>query len=158
MIITTYAFARAGLVGNPSDGYYGKTISTIIRNYKTTVQLWESPHFEIMAGSGDLGHFNSVDDFLRDVKLHGYYGGMRLIKAAIRKFHDHCFSKGIELHQRPSPRPWRATDTINHLKKDVQVIVNVLSVDGVNDPDILAINAVSMALSISKIPLSVVLV
>jgi polyribonucleotide nucleotidyltransferase len=38
------------------------------------------------------------------------------------------------------------------LKKDVQVIVNVLSVDGVNDPDILAINAVSMALSISKIP------
>ena len=38
------------------------------------------------------------------------------------------------------------------LKKDVQVIVNVLSVDGVNDPDILAINAVSAALSISKIP------
>jgi len=38
------------------------------------------------------------------------------------------------------------------LKKDVQVIVNVLAVDGVNDPDILAINAVSMALSISKIP------
>jgi polyribonucleotide nucleotidyltransferase len=38
------------------------------------------------------------------------------------------------------------------LKKDVQVIVNVLSVDGANDPDILAINAVSMALSISKIP------
>jgi polyribonucleotide nucleotidyltransferase len=28
------------------------------------------------------------------------------------------------------------------LKKDVQVIVNVLSVDGVNDPDILSINAV----------------
>ena len=38
------------------------------------------------------------------------------------------------------------------LKKDVQVIVNIFSVDGVNDPDILAINAVSMALSISKIP------
>lgn len=38
------------------------------------------------------------------------------------------------------------------LKKDVQVIVNVLSVDGVNDPDILAINAVSAALAISKIP------
>ncbi len=38
------------------------------------------------------------------------------------------------------------------LKKDVQVIVNVLSVDGVNDPDVLAINAVSAALAISKIP------
>ncbi len=38
------------------------------------------------------------------------------------------------------------------LKKDVQVVVNVLSVDGVNDPDVLAINAVSAALAISKIP------
>ncbi len=38
------------------------------------------------------------------------------------------------------------------LKKDVQVIVNVLSSDGVNDPDILSINAVSAALAISKIP------
>lgn len=38
------------------------------------------------------------------------------------------------------------------LKKDVQVIVNVLSVDGVNDPDVLSINAVSAALAISKIP------
>ncbi|MDO8269340.1 MAG: polyribonucleotide nucleotidyltransferase [Candidatus Levybacteria bacterium] len=38
------------------------------------------------------------------------------------------------------------------LKKDVQVIINVLSVDGVNDPDILSINAVSAAIAISKIP------
>lgn len=38
------------------------------------------------------------------------------------------------------------------LKKDVQVIINVLSVDGLNDPDILSINAVSAAIAISKIP------
>lgn len=100
MIITTHSYARAGLVGNPSDGYFGKTISTIIRNFKTTVRLWESPHFEIVPGSGDLGRFNSVDDFLRDVKLHGYYGGLRLIKAAIRKFHDYSQKKGVELHGR----------------------------------------------------------
>src|SRR5680860_707721 len=37
-------------------------------------------------------------------------------------------------------------------KKEVQIIVTVLSVDGENEPDILAINAVSAALSISKIP------
>lgn len=99
MIITTYAYARAGIVGNPSDGYFGKTISTIIRNFKTTVHLWESPHFEIIAGSGDHGRFASVDDFLRDVKLHGYYGGMRLIKASVRKFHDYFFKKGVELRR-----------------------------------------------------------
>ena len=48
MIITAHAYARAGLVGNPSDGYFGKTISFIIRNFSATVRLWESPHFEIL--------------------------------------------------------------------------------------------------------------
>lgn len=38
------------------------------------------------------------------------------------------------------------------LKKDVQVVVTILSVDSKNDPDILSLNAVSAALAISKIP------
>lgn len=38
------------------------------------------------------------------------------------------------------------------LKKDVQVVVTVLSVDGENDPDVLSIIATSAALSTSKIP------
>ncbi|MEK7185993.1 MAG: polyribonucleotide nucleotidyltransferase [Patescibacteria group bacterium] len=37
-------------------------------------------------------------------------------------------------------------------KNDVQVIVTVLSVDGVNQADVLALNAVSAALAISRIP------
>lgn len=37
-------------------------------------------------------------------------------------------------------------------KQDVQVIVTVLSVDGENEPDIIALNAVSAALALSKIP------
>ena len=97
MIITAHAYARAGLVGNPSDGYFGKTISFIIRNFKATVRLWESPHFEIVPGSGDLAHFDSVGAFLRDQKLHGYYGGMRLIKATIKRFHEYCRQDEIEL-------------------------------------------------------------
>ena len=100
MIITAHAFARAGLVGNPSDGYFGKTISFIIRNFRATVTLWESPHFEIVPTHGDLAHFASVREFLRDQKLHGYYGGMRLIKAAIKRFHDYCHRAGHELPDR----------------------------------------------------------
>lgn len=100
MIITTHAYARAGLVGNPSDGYYGKTISFIIRNFKATVRLWESPHFEILPGHGDLARFDSVRDFLRDQRLHGYYGAMRLIKATVKRFHDWCRDQGIDLHDR----------------------------------------------------------
>src|SRR3954463_7480286 len=100
MIITAHAHARAGLIGNPSDGYFGKTISFIIRNFTTTVRLWESPHFEIIPAHGDLSSFASVREFLRDVKLHGYYGGMRLLKAAIKKFHEYFSKQGMELPNR----------------------------------------------------------
>src|SRR6476469_5907216 len=100
MIITAHAYARAGLVGNPSDGYFGKTISFIIRNYKATVHLWESPHFEIVPTHGDLAKFDSVNAFLRDQRLHGYYGGMRLIKAALKRFNDYCVAHSIEVPER----------------------------------------------------------
>src|SRR5437762_1827479 len=97
MIITAHAYARAGLVGNPSDGYFGKTISFIVRNFKATIRLWESPHFEIYPSHGDLARFSSVHEFLRDQKLHGYYGGMRLIKAAIKRFHSYFAGIGHDL-------------------------------------------------------------
>jgi len=89
MIYTGKAHARAGLVGNPSDGYFGKTISFIICNFTAGVTIWESPHFEILPTHGDLAKYDSIDGFLRDQKLFGYYGGMRLMKAAVKKFHDH---------------------------------------------------------------------
>jgi glucuronokinase len=100
MIITAHAHARAGLVGNPSDGYFGKTISFIVRNFRATVRLWESPYFEIVPTHGDLATFSSIVEFLRDQKLHGYYGGLRLIKAAVKRFHDHCQQLGRELDSR----------------------------------------------------------
>jgi len=100
MIYTAHAFARAGLVGNPSDGYFGKTISFVIRNFTATVRMWESPHFEIVPTHGDLTKFDTVDAFLRDIQLHGYYGGMRLIKATVKRFHDYCLQNNRQLHKR----------------------------------------------------------
>lgn len=40
----------------------------------------------------------------------------------------------------------------NGMRNDVQVIATVLSIDGVNEPDMLAVTAASMALTISRIP------
>jgi len=100
MIITQHAYARAGLVGNPSDGYFGKTIAFTIRNFRATVRLWESPHFEIVPTDGDLASFSSIAEFLHDQKLNGYYGGLRLIKAAVKRFHDHCRDAGREIDNR----------------------------------------------------------
>src|SRR5687768_13257101 len=97
MIISSHAYARAGLVGNPSDGYFGKTISFIIRNFAVTVTLTESNHFEILPGSGDIAKYDSVAHFLRDQKLFGYYGGQRLMKAAVKKFHQWAAQNGHTL-------------------------------------------------------------
>src|SRR3984957_11543251 len=98
MIIAAHSYARAGLIGNPSDGYFGKTISFVIRNFRATVRLWESPHFEILPTHGDLARFDNIQSFLRDVKLNGYYGGLRLMKAAVKKFRDYARQNGRELH------------------------------------------------------------
>lgn len=38
------------------------------------------------------------------------------------------------------------------MRNDVQIITTILSIDGVNEPDMLAVNAASMALAISRIP------
>ena len=93
-MIRTHAYARAGLVGNPSDGYFGKTISLIIKNYCARVTLYESPRLAILPQRSDRLEFRSYADLLEDVRLHGYYGGIRLIKAAIKRFADHCAKIG----------------------------------------------------------------
>ncbi|HUU70313.1 MAG TPA: GHMP kinase [Planctomycetota bacterium] len=97
MIIRTRAFARAGLVGNPSDGYFGKTISIIIRNFAANVTLWESPELEILPGANDGGRYASLDELLAGIRTDGYYGGVRLIKAITRRFALYCRQNGIEL-------------------------------------------------------------
>ena len=47
MIITTKAYPRAALIGNPSDGYFGKTIAFTFSNFSATVVLYESPELVI---------------------------------------------------------------------------------------------------------------
>jgi glucuronokinase len=100
MIIQTQAFARAGLIGNPSDGYHGKTISIILRNFACRVTLWESPELEILPAARDHSRFKNIDDLVKDVRQYGYYGGVRLVKAAIKKFHNHLTRQGVELPKR----------------------------------------------------------
>ncbi len=100
LIIRKKSYARAGLLGNPSDGYHGKTISIILRNFWANVVLYEWDSVEIVLAERDRARFHSINDLAKDVDLHGYYGGIRLIKATIKLFVDYCHSQGIELHDR----------------------------------------------------------
>jgi glucuronokinase len=96
-IFKTTAFARAGLVGNPSDGYHGRTISLIVKNFSATVVIYEWPELEIIPTQQDHCRFNSLEEFLHDTRLNGYYGGLRLVKASIKRFAEYCQRQGIEL-------------------------------------------------------------
>lgn len=97
MIIESRAFARAGLLGNPSDGYFGKTISISIRNFGASVSLYETPELHIEETEEDLNFFHSIHHLSETVKLTGYYGGTRLIKATIKKFVEYCDANCIRL-------------------------------------------------------------
>ncbi len=97
MIIESRAYARAGLLGNPSDGYYGKTISLIVKNFGSHISLYESPELVIEVLEQDKNVFKNIYDLVDRIKLHGYYGADRLIKAGIKAFYDYCFENGIKI-------------------------------------------------------------
>ncbi len=100
IIIRKRAYARAGLLGNPSDGYHGKTISLIVRNFWAEAVLYEWDSVDIVLTQDDRARFSSIYDLAKDVKLHGYYGGIRLIKATIKRFVDYCQANNLTLHNR----------------------------------------------------------
>ncbi|MCX7591277.1 MAG: GHMP kinase, partial [Kiritimatiellae bacterium] len=100
MIIRKKAYPRAGLVGNPSDGYYGKTIALTFGNFCAEVVLYETPDLQIMPSTRDMSRFESIRHLAEDVRLYGYYGGIRLLKATVKRFYDYCVERGIELHER----------------------------------------------------------
>src|SRR4030042_755633 len=100
MIICSKAYPRVGLIGNPSDGYFGKTISFTFSNFYAEVVLYETPELEILPSEKDHSRFDSITDIVKDVKLHGYYGGIRLLKATIKKFHDYCKENQVKLHKK----------------------------------------------------------
>ena len=99
-LIRKRAYARAGLVGNPSDGYHGKTISIVVRNLFSEVTLYEWEDVEVIASQEDNSRFRSVQDLVHDVRLHGYYGGIRLVKATVKRFVEYCSRQGLSLHDR----------------------------------------------------------
>ena len=100
MIIQTKSYPRAALIGNPSDGYYGKTIAFIFSNFSADITLFQTPELVIQPEQLDLTSFKSIEELVEDVNLHGYYGGMRLLKATVKVFYNYCKACNITLDQR----------------------------------------------------------
>jgi len=97
MIIECRAYARAGLLGNPSDGFFGKTISIIVKNFGAIVSLYQTPELVIEEMDVDRNSFRNIYHLTESIRRNGYYGGRRLIKAVIKRFCEYCDLNQIRL-------------------------------------------------------------
>jgi len=95
MTIESRAYARAGLLGNPSDGYFGKIIAIAVKNFHASVFLKESKELNIEPSSLGTGVYKNIRELVVNIELYGYYSGIRLVKAAIKKFFDHFQNQSI---------------------------------------------------------------
>jgi glucuronokinase len=100
MIIETHCYPRAAVIGNPSDGYFGKTIAFLFSNFQAKVQLYHTPELNIQPQRLDKTRFGSMKELVENVNTSGYYGGIRLLKATIKVFHDYCKECNIQLDER----------------------------------------------------------
>ena len=99
-IIKTRTYARAGFLGNPSDGYYGKTISFSFADFGVDLKLVESEELCFKPGIVDDATFTSPAALVRDVRLYGYYGGIRMLKAVAKLFFEYCFEHALPLPEK----------------------------------------------------------
>ncbi|KAI8982606.1 hypothetical protein BDB01DRAFT_843451 [Pilobolus umbonatus] len=101
------AYARVGLMGNPSDGFYGKTISLLISNFWAEaiilpIRFPDDPKgtINIMSVSGTLGGFCSLQSIANREDYKKYASGDQLVLACIKAFYNYHSSMGITLDDR----------------------------------------------------------
>lgn len=100
IMIKTIAYPRAALIGNPSDGYFGKTIAFVFRNFSAEVELRESQELQIIPCNRERLQFIDVSDLVNEIAENGYYGGGRLVKATLKVFHDFCRKEQLQTENR----------------------------------------------------------
>jgi glucuronokinase len=85
-------------MGNPSDGFGGRTITVQISDFGAKADLGEHSVVEIVPHPlHDPFHFNSLEALHATAERDGYYGGTRLIYATCKRFYDYCNMYDVEL-------------------------------------------------------------
>ena len=101
MVVRQHVGARVGIVGNPSDGFGGKTISCLIANSQATITLRDRAALRIVHHPVyDPVVFNSLYDLACASSFDGYYSGIQLLYASCKKFWDYCEHNDITLPNR----------------------------------------------------------
>ena len=75
-----------------------ETIRT--RSFARAGLLAESSRIRFQQGEVDDATFASLEEMSRKLRLYGYYGGIRLLKATAKRFFDYCQENGLVLPNR----------------------------------------------------------
>ena len=80
------AFPRLGLLGNPGDGYEGRALATPFHDFQARVTATESHEFRLRPNDRDGLRFESLGQAVERFSGGGCEDGVRLIRAAVRRF------------------------------------------------------------------------
>ncbi|MEX1105970.1 MAG: hypothetical protein WEB78_07205 [Ilumatobacteraceae bacterium] len=91
--VTRIVPARVGLVGNPSDGFGGAVLATLVPPLAATVTatVADGVSFD---GADELRSWSSLDDWLGGIDVSGHGDAQRLISAALLTVVDHLRPTG----------------------------------------------------------------
>ncbi|MFN6121049.1 MAG: hypothetical protein ACK5CE_15640 [Actinomycetes bacterium] len=85
--------ARVGLVGNPSDGYGGAVLATVVPAFAAEVTASESSGVTI-EGPGAPAAWPSLDEWRTSVCAHGHGDEQRIASASLAVLDDHLTARG----------------------------------------------------------------
>ena len=103
-VIAKTAYPRVSIAGNPADGFWGKTLSTVFYNFSATASLQESGEVEVADLSQQrilkIGNYKDArylmfQGFPTENNISGY-GELSHIFAVVKTFFDFCQMNEIE--------------------------------------------------------------
>ena len=81
------AHARVGIMGNPSDGFNGKTVAATITNFWAEAWIWPTDAVQLVPNPlYDVQRFTNLRQLSAVSTRKGYSGGMRLMQAVCHRF------------------------------------------------------------------------
>jgi len=84
--VTSTAYARAGLLGNPSDGYGGKAIGLCLDDLRAEVHIEAAERFHVGNSDGSRRPFASLGVARRELGSETLDEGAALLLAALNRF------------------------------------------------------------------------
>src|SRR5215831_12584323 len=79
------AYARAGLLGNPSDLFEGRVLALTLANFRAAVTIEPAQRLEIAPGADDRTEYPSLVEAAQMLDAYGCEDGVRLLRAVLRK-------------------------------------------------------------------------